>query len=455
MSAIIEIAGWVAADRHDPPEAARRNAGKAFFDTIACMIAGLGDPAVKATATAARAFGGAGATALPALDTAAPWAAMVNGTAAHVLDFDDGENVAFTHASAVLVPALLALGEDRGATGRDLIEAYCVGYEVLIRLGQWIGLDHYRIGWHSTSTTAALGAAAACAALMRVDADKTAAALSIVSSMIGGFRNQFGTMVKPFHAGLGAKNGLTAAVLAAAGMTGSPTALDGTFGWGALMTQQHPARPFAEGARLGDPWAIATLPPTIKRFASCGATHGTLDGVLELLEEERFGLADVASLETELPEVSLSALHRAPPRNAMEARFSMEHCVAAAIDRGGLTLADFSPEATAREDFLAFRERVSIVADTDENAYNNGAYTVRTRIALKDGRQLERDVALRKGTALNPLTDDDLLQKFRSCTAGAYGLRDEAEIMADLLDFAGIASIPEMVGRLRGALFRR
>ncbi|MYE59081.1 MAG: MmgE/PrpD family protein, partial [Alphaproteobacteria bacterium] len=201
--ATLRLGAWVAgAPRTWSGEAARR-AGSAFVDTAACMLAGAGDDAPRAAHAGVARWGAGGATVAGTPHRlAAPWAALVNGTAAHALDYDDVLEISNAHVSAVLVPALLALGEEREADGAACVDAFIVGVEIMARLGEALNMTHYFKGWHTTSTLGAPAAAAACARLLRLDAGTAAHALSLATSLASGAKRQFGTMAKPLHAGL-------------------------------------------------------------------------------------------------------------------------------------------------------------------------------------------------------------------------------------------------------------
>ncbi|WP_161138680.1 MmgE/PrpD family protein [Propylenella binzhouense] len=452
-TAIETIAQWAAGTPPITSPAARQKAARGIVDTVAVMLAGSAEPAAIKALTALRACSGP-VTAFPDARLAAPFAALVNGTAAHAMDFDDGENVGFTHVSAVLVPALLALGEERHASGAASIDAYIVGVEAIVRVGEWIGVGHYGRGWHSTSTVAALGAAAACARLIGLDAVATGRAISIAASMAGGFRSQFGTMVKPLHAGFGAKSGVLAAILAEAGIDGSNEALDGRFGFDTLMADK-PKRTFAEAVQLGAPLWLEDFCPSAKRFAACGSTHGALDAILELKAEHAFSLADVAAFETMLPDISYSTLIATPPANEMEARFSLEHCAAVAIDKGALALADFAPHVLTRPDYLAFRDRVTIHPYDGTNAYRDGVYWTRTEITLRDGRVLATEVTDKRGSSRNPLSDQDLADKFRMCAGHSFDLRGTDAILARLFAIDAVPDIAGLLSDIRSAIVLR
>lgn len=171
-------------------------------------------------------------------------AALINGVAAHVLEFDDHEILGVTHPSAVLVPALLALADREDCQELDFLDAYIAGFETINCLGAVLNPSHYATGWHSTSTIAALGASVACSMLIGNGAEKTVHAFGICCSLAGGTRAQFGSMAKPLHAGFAAHAAVRAATMAQAGITASRDAFDGRFGLGALMVGGAPKRPW-------------------------------------------------------------------------------------------------------------------------------------------------------------------------------------------------------------------
>ena len=233
--ATLRLSAWCSETSRQWSRAALDGARRAFVDTIAVMLAGQ-DEACTAGVRRAVALWGEGSchvfggTSLPA-----PWAALVNGTAAHALDYDDVLDPAMSHPSAALVPAILALAENRGASGIDCLDAYLVGFEVQARLGEAMNLVHYKRGWHTTLSLGSMSVAAACARLMQLDTKQTAMAISLATSMAGGSKRQFGSMAKPLHAGLAAKNGLVAAQLAASGVTGVDEPLEERWGYIDLM----------------------------------------------------------------------------------------------------------------------------------------------------------------------------------------------------------------------------
>src|SRR5690606_18842333 len=263
-----------------------------FIDLIAVAIPGAAEAATRHVLETVGEWGQGPATAIGAgLALAAPWAALVNGTAAHALDFDDNFDPAKAHATAVLVPAILALGEQEGASGADCIDAYIAGLQILGRTGQGVNPAHRNRGWHATATVGAIGAAAACARLLRLDAGKASYALSIATSMAAGFMSQFGTMTKPLHAGLAAKAGVMSACLARSGLTAGVDTFDGPTGMNRLMVGpdyeqlrdslthiEHGQTLRFETRSVGEPLLILSSGLKNKRFPNCGSAHRAMDG---------------------------------------------------------------------------------------------------------------------------------------------------------------------------------
>lgn len=416
------LARWVSdASRRWSPEAVAQ-AERAVADTVACMIAGAGDAAVSRVRQGLGGWGSGGRSTVigrsDGLD--APWAALVNGTAAHALDYDDVLDPAASHVSAVLVPALLALGEEVGASGADLVDAYIVGVEVQECLAEGLNMDHYTRGWHTTLTLGAPAAAAACARLLRLDAAFSLAALSLATSHAAGFKRQFGTNAKPLHAGLAAKHGIVCARMAAAGLTADPAPFEGERGFLALL-----AGPGAAGFdgvldRLTRQPAVVAPGVWLKRYPCCASTHRAVDGLLDLMDEERLGAGDIASVQTEVSEAAVRNLMYDRPANEMQARFSMPYCIAAAALDGDLRLDTFGQASLGRADIAAFMPRVRMHTDPAQPADmpSTTKSWATTKVATRDGRTFERRVVDPRGYPDRPLSEADLARKFADCARG-------------------------------------
>ena len=326
------------------------------------------------------------------------------------------------HASAVLVPALLALGEERGADGAACADAFIVGIEVMARLGEALNMTHYFKGWHTTSTLGAPAAAAACARLLRHDAVRTTAALSLATSLASGAKRQFGTMAKPLHAGLAAKNGIVAATLAEAGITAAPDAYEGERGFVDLFAGVPHERLAAAVADFDAPPAVERHGLWQKVYPCCASAHRPLDALLDLHAEGGVGSEAVAEIDALLPEVAVQNLPYGAPADAMQARFSLPYLLASALMDGRLALDAFTGAALARPSVRAFLPRVRMRPDPDQpGAVNVDAApqqaTVRLRLA--GGAERARTVRDPRGHPRRPLGRDGLHAKFVDCAARA------------------------------------
>lgn len=398
------------------PEAARRAAGTAWLDTIGVMLAGSVEASARNVQRVIEAEGGypRGQIVGTASRTSAGSAALANGTAAHALDFDDMCFVSMAHPSAPLVAASLAAGELSGAAGTTLLDAYVVGFEIEALLGRAVNPSHYGRGWHCTSTLGSIGAAAAAARVLALDEDATARAISIAASCAAGLKENFGTMVKPFHAGLAARNGVLAALLAAEGFSASETALDGPQGFIAVTSDERPA--LAEALlTLGTRWEILETGITIKLYPSCAATHPMLDTLLDLRREHGFTGRDVQTVEVAVDGVTPTVLIHPEPRTALEAKFSLQFCAAAAVAYGYVDVATFEDARRSDPEVLRLLPRVRMVVDDRLGRDAPSLTQARVSVTLADGRTLAAEANGARGYPANPPSREDLDAKFRTC----------------------------------------
>ena len=421
--ATLRLGAWVA----DAPRAwsgeARRRAASAFVDTAACMLAGADDAAPRAAHAGVARWGAGGAVVAGTPHRlAAPWAALVNGTAAHALDYDDILEISNAHVSAVLVPALLALGEERGADGAACVDAYIVGVEVMARLGEAVNMTHYFKGWHTTSTLGAPAAAAACARLLGLDAAKTTHALSLATSLASGAKRQFGTMAKPLHAGLAAKNGIVAAALAEAGVTAAQDAYEGARGFVDLFAGVPRERLEAALADFDGPPAIERYGLWQKVYPCCGSVHRPLDALLAMRGDSGLQPQAVAGIDTLLPEIEMHNLPYAAPADAMQARFSLPYLLASALVDGRLVLDSFSAQALARPAVRTLIPKVRMRPDPEQLGDANAAAAPlwsTVTLTLAGGETRSRTVRDPRGHPARPLGRNDLHAKFMDCAKRA------------------------------------
>jgi 2-methylcitrate dehydratase PrpD len=441
MTGALALLARHAAERSpDWPEAAREQARRAVTDTLACAIGGRGEAAPRSALGAFAGWRGAPGGAVELVSGGrlpAPWAALVNGTAAHALDYDDVLEPALGHASAVLVPAVLAFAEERGASGAQLLDALLAGYDIMAALGASVMVQHYTRGWHSTLTLGAPAAAAACGRLIGLDATRMAAAISAATSFSSGSKKQFGTAMKPIHAGLAAQAGILAACLAEAGADAATDIFDDeSWSFGDLFAGPGaPGEPALRAAIEGPPAMIA-WGAWLKAHPCCASTHRPIDALHALRERHGFGTAEIASIEAEVSEVVQRNLMYDRPTTPNEARFSLNHCLALAAE-GPVTLAGFRAGTIA--DHAGFWPRVSMTLDRSITG-GAGDERCRLRVTLRDNQVLEETVSVPKGHPGAPLSEAVLARKFTDCAAHAGAAPVAAEHLLGLL--AGLAAAP-------------
>jgi 2-methylcitrate dehydratase PrpD len=431
-----------------PPARARVRAAAALLDTIGVTLAGAGEPAARIVRATIADDGPGSFVVIGARERAsAPNAALANGTAAHALDYDDMCFVSLAHPSAPLVSGALAAAELCGASGTSLLDAYIVGFEAEARLGAAMNPRHYERGWHCTSTLGTIGTAAAASRLLRLDGARTAHALAIAASEASGLKENFGTMVKPLHAGLAARNGLVAALLAKRGLTASDRALDGPQGFLAAMDSRLPSLDEHIGD-LGSRWEILDTGITVKLYPSCAGTHPTLDALLALRRRERFAAGDVDRVDVSVDSITPTVLIYEHPVSGLEAKFSMPFCAAAAIVDGRVGIETFDAEKLSAPGIVSMMPRIVMTVDPALDGVGQPLTQARLRVHLRDGRVLEAAANGARGYPEQPADDEELAAKFLSCAARAIP-RDQAErALAILRRIDTVADVRELTATL-------
>jgi 2-methylcitrate dehydratase PrpD len=416
-SAIETIAAWSRSAAAFSP-LARRRAVEAITDTIGCMVAGVDDFSTRAVrkAVAGQISATGESPVIGGGRAPAATAALVNGTAAHALDYDDNFHPAISHASAVLVPALLAAAAPQHINGKALVDAYLVGLEAQAAVGLGVNPSHYTLGWHSTSTCGAIGTAAGISRLLGLDAEATARAMSMAVSTASGIKGQFGTPAKPFHAGMAARNAVEAAAFGRAGLTGRIDILEAPQGFRDLFG--GPDAIGWDAITLGQPLAIESHGVIPKRHPCCGSTHYVVDMVLDLRAQHGFTATDVTSLDCLVGIANARNLSYADPQDEMQARFSMHYCVALALSQHRIGLADFTLAQIARPEIRRLLTLTTMTARTrEEELAACGRLPHEVIIRLKNGSELKAERLHAKGSIVDPFDDHDRAAKFADCCA--------------------------------------
>jgi 2-methylcitrate dehydratase PrpD len=427
------------------PSLAYARAKEAMLDGLGCALVGAPTPTGKLIAEFVRQRGGeprAGVIGC-GFKTAAPLAALANGTMAHALDFDDVNWSISGHPTVALLPAVLALGQEIRAGGREVLLAYVLGFEVAAKIGCGVNPHHYDLGWHATATLGTLGAAAACAKLLRLDVLRTRMALGIAASMAAGLRQNFGTMTKPLHAGQAAMHGVQAALLAQLGWTADPDILEAPYGFCQLYA--GPGRYDLErmGKTLGDPYDLVATGVAIKRYPCCAFTHRALDGLLALVQQQALRPEEVAAVECLVGRQTMEVLIHPRPRTGLEGKFSMQYCLAAALLDRRVGLLSFSDAKVRRPEAQQLCERIvmRLHPEAERQGTSGEELPVRVIVTLQDGRQLHAEVQHPQGHPANPLSADALREKFEDC---AFGVLERPAIRTVIERVQGLEAVDDI-----------
>ncbi|MFB6309962.1 MAG: MmgE/PrpD family protein [Salinirussus sp.] len=401
------------------PEPGIDQAERCFLDTVGVAVAGsTAEAGTIAAETMAELQGTDGPATLVGRGTDASVldAVFVNAAAGHSLDFDDTVSSIHTHVSLPLVAAILAAGEATGASGEDAIEAYIAGYETDVYVARPFVETHYELGWHATSTFGVFGTAAAAATLWDLSADETATALEMAASFASGLKKNFGSTTKPIHPAHAARSGLTAAALARHGATATAGALGAERGFYDLYGEGADPDPDAF-PDLGERWAIVEDGVDVKKYPCCHFTHTAIAATEALQAEHGFSAADVESVAVEGSSVARETVAHDDPSSGLQGKFSMPYCVASAIHRDRVGIDAFADEAVAHPEVRALLERVTYSVD---ESLAPGAHGATVRITLRDGETIEQFREQPPGTHENPLSEAELLEKFRHCATRIY-----------------------------------
>ena len=310
-----------------------------------------------------------------------PLAAYANGTLSHVLDYDDLNESMGGHPSGPVLAAILAVGEMVNASGEQLLLAYVLGVETETKVGRPLIQTLYRRGWHPTAILGTLGATAACCKLLGLDAEKTLMALGIGGSCASGLKQNFGTLTKPLHVGQAAKNGVLAALLARKGWVADREILEGRFGFCNLFCGPGNYDLKDMPTSLGNPWEIANPGIKLKKYPCCGSIHPALDAMFGLFGEIDLRAVQVKRINCFVHPSKVHILVHRRPRTGLEAKFSLEYCMVAALLDRKITLDQFVDKQVSRKRIRELLPRV--FADTDETIPEWGSHV---RIETFDGQ---------------------------------------------------------------------
>lgn len=436
------------------PADAVRWAKIAVLDTVGCILAGAHEPCATIVARQAT-IGTTGGQCLVFGDDrrVGPLeAALINGTAAHALDYDDCSDTLGGHPSAPVLPALFALAETLGSNGRDFLAAYVAGWETETRIARGINFHHYEKGWHPTATIGVFGAAASCARLMGLPPDRIAAALALAATFSSGIKANFGTMTKPLHVGHAARNGLLAALLAGDDFTARADAFEHRQGFLNVFNGEgnHDAERILDG--WGDPWDIVSPGLAIKQYPCCGSTHPAIDAMLMLVRENDLRPGQVARIESQTHKRRLAHTNRPDPQSELDAKFSVQYCLARALVSGRVGIEHFEGDAYREPAIRDLLPRIEATPQAAVDVDLSLHFGADVKVTLTDGRVLTRHVPrpLGRGPEV-PLPPELLEIKFLNCAGRALPDERSRALLASLRGIEGINSIGGLTGAMAAA----
>jgi 2-methylcitrate dehydratase PrpD len=431
-------------------------AKNSFLDTLGIALGGMAEPAPQILCRFVREQGGEpNATVLArSLKTSAPYAALVNGTAADIAGFSDISVIQMTHPSVSICPAVWAVGEQVHASGEAVLLAHVLGVEVADKIGAGVKPGLQLKGWHPLAVLNTFGCAAACGKLLRLDVEQLCNALGIAGAEASGIRVAMGTMSKAYGAGRSARDGVSAALLAALGYTGPKNVIEGRDGF--LQTFGDGAAGDAMLERLGDPYEFISPGITLKKFPACTRSHNGIQGMLNLLKQHGFRAQDVAAVECLVTPAVVDYLKFSDPQSKFESKYSMEFCIATVLRDGQVTLSSFSEERVRDPELRAIMQKItmSIWPEYAKDGYNPSyaPYGCVVNVTLQDGRRFTERVDQGPWEPATPPSWDDLVAKFRGSAEmvlPATRMEEAIELVACLERMDDISRLIRLLGSSR------
>ncbi|MFC2009216.1 MmgE/PrpD family protein [Chloroflexota bacterium] len=371
-------------------------------------------------------------------------AALVNGTLCHALDYDDTHLPALAHPTTTVLPAVLAAAERTEAGGKEVLLALILGIEVFTRIGGVVNPGHWYRGFHATGTLGAFGAVSATGKLLNLNREQMVNAFGIAASEAAGLKQNFGTMTKPFHAGHAAESGVKAALLAKRGFTAAKDAFEGRLGFANVLTD---SRNFAYLEHFGDPWEVAGPGMFFKRSPSCGGTAAAIWALESLIQEHDIRPEQVERIDAGTNPAGPEQLIYTEPKNALQAKFSMQFCLALMLTERQTRLADFTDEKVNDPQMVELMKRINLYVDpelTKTVPREWGDKTKRVNVKLKNGREYGRT------TDFKHLSWGELVEKYEEC-AGLFlpqdKVRQSIELIGNLDDETSIQRLMQLTAR--------
>lgn len=447
------VANFVADTSYDQiPQEALINAKWCILDCLGVALGGSQEPFSRIISDYVKELGGESESAVIAMGfrTSSPQAALVNGTLAHALDYDDS-HPNFQHATAVTLPAVLALAERERISGQAVLEAYIIGCEVGSKMGIQMVTKLAKVGWHPCGIVGSMAAAVASSKILKLGKVEIRRALGIAASQAAGLSRNIGTDTKPFHSGNGAQNGVMAAMLAMKGFGADENVLDGPRSFPTVFVGKE-YDTVTLGKKLGSPFSLAAQGVgRIKPYPTGGPSHKSITAILGLIKEYKPHAQDVVEVECKVsPYLVKHFRNYNHPKTASQGRFSMHYAMAAALLDGEVTLKQFTDEKVLAPEAQDLMSRVKLVAQgaavEDRQMLGDAAQVV--TVKLRDGKVYSNQVPFAKGEPQNPMTSEEISLKFRACGRLALSSVDidhTLELVMNLENLPDITRLMDLV----------
>ncbi|WP_254546754.1 MmgE/PrpD family protein [Halomarina pelagica] len=438
----------VSTELSDVPEPEIDHAKRAVRDYLGVAVYGsrheVGD---RIAAYVEASSPGTDATVFARGSASAPGAALANGTFGHAIDYDDTFESIVIHPTSPVFAAALAAAERADADGRALLAGYAVGVETAFRVGHATYPSHYDNGWHSTGTVGSFGAAAAAASVLGLSVEETRHAFGVVASGSSSLKRNFGSMTKPLHAGHAAQIGVRAALLAREGFTADPSVLSGEIGYGAVMTPGGGYDPGEITDGLGETWSLTDV--GFKPYPSGVITHAAMDALRGIVEREDLAPADVASITVALDDAASEMLIHADPQNALQAKFSIEFCLAAVLRERDAGVREFTDEYVAEAETRDAIARVERAFEPNLFGAEFAGYGARVTVETTDGEEHVAEERHAPGGPTNPVSEARLRAKFDECAGTVLGADDADALAAAVVDLESDGALSDLLDVLR------
>ena len=423
----------------------RSVARMALLDSLGCIVAGAATPTAQLLCRYASDQGSAPQASVlgSSLKLSVPLAALVNGTAGHVLDYDDMSSTFIGHPSVVLVPTIFALAESLRKTGAEVIDAFVLGFEVDAWFGRQLIPRHYDAGWHSTSSIGIFGATAAASRLLGLDAQGMLNGLAIAASNVTGLRANFGTMTKSLHAGHAAEGGVRAAMLSARGFTANTNLFDENNSFFALYGSQETPRQLRDSKVLElDDSGIG-----IKPYACCGAGQSVIDAGIDLVDAHHPKPQEIAQASCRVSPMAMRIMPFEQAKDGLQAKYCLKYCLAVALLDGLGGLAQFEDSRVVQPDVCALMSRVSMIEDATM-ASGAGRFGVALELTMRDGTQFSTAFDLPRGHPQRPLDLERLEAKFYECATSVIGSSQASAVIEYVKHIDDLKSLEPLVQAL-------